>query len=185
MRKKVKNLRMVNDQKDVPSEEDKQRFIPVVKKFFEENALRRNPQEMYDEMYKDNPQKDEIGRWHIKNAILHDEADFDPRDWYQLLTPYQFGRILAFVLDDPHPVMINSEEFLRDSSCNWAYIINLDTETLEVYMGFQERPQKRNPLGTKKDKYGGYPPKLVRSFPLLRIPKNWEDGIEQNEEDGE
>jgi hypothetical protein len=39
--------------------------------------------------------------------------------------------------------MMDSSEFLADSLfCEWAYIINLDTEILEIYKGFQKKVGK-------------------------------------------
>jgi hypothetical protein len=54
-------------------------------------------------------------------------------DWYSLIREAQ-GNFEA--LENGLDVMIDNQNFLEDSLfCKWAYIINLDTLTLEVYEG--------------------------------------------------
>lgn len=37
--------------------------------------------------------------------------------------------------------LVNSEEFAADSLfCEWAYVIDLDKNTFEVYQGFNKKP---------------------------------------------
>jgi hypothetical protein len=56
-------------------------------------------------------------------------------DWYCLLRDAQ-GDLSAFV-DKGLRFMIDSQTFLGDSLfCEWAYIINLDENVLEIYEGF-------------------------------------------------
>lgn len=58
-------------------------------------------------------------------------------DWYCLLREAQNS--LDAWLDDGLRLMIDSQEFLLDGIfCEYAYIINLDEETLEFYTGFQK-----------------------------------------------
>ncbi len=55
-------------------------------------------------------------------------------DWYCLLRKTH-GDLTPYHRDLEH--MIDSHEFLHDSLfCEWAYIVNLDDENLEVYRGF-------------------------------------------------
>lgn len=65
----------------------------------------------------------------------------------------------------------NDTEFLKDSLlCEWAYIINLDTNELEIYKGMN----KGKPVGRFKnvpknvEKY--YPVSLVGLIPLNDLP---------------
>ena len=60
-------------------------------------------------------------------------------------------------------------EFIYNSlSCEYAYIINLDTMKLEFYTGFQKVSQNGNRFGEeKRDNY--YPCRLVGVFNLLEI----------------
>lgn len=76
--------------------------------------------------------------------------------------------------------MIDSTSFLADSLfCEWAYIVNLDAETLEYYRGFQTEPHtagryhdmQREPIVAGNNTY--YPVKLIASFDFRHIP----DGV--------
>jgi hypothetical protein len=72
------------------------------------------------------------------------------RDWYCLLRDTQgdlshYRRGLIY--------MIDYHEFLADSLfCEWAYIINIDTEELEVYRGLNKRKHVKN--GGRYANYG-------------------------------
>ncbi|MGD9381201.1 MAG: hypothetical protein PVI03_02040 [Candidatus Thorarchaeota archaeon] len=93
-------------------------------------------------------------------------------EWYSLLRELQ-GTLEPYLKGEVD-VMINSSEFIRDSLfCEWAYIVNLDTGFLEVWMGFQKTPWKKNRYGTKAEsghdnKY--YPCKRVAVFDLKTLP---------------
>jgi hypothetical protein len=57
--------------------------------------------------------------------------------WYNYLRGGQGN--LSFYKDKKHIHMIDSHEFIKDSLfCEYAYIINLDTELLEFYTGFNK-----------------------------------------------
>ncbi len=62
-------------------------------------------------------------------------------DWYCLLREAQ-GDLEAYANAGFMP---NNQEFLNDSLfCEWAYIINLTNDVLEVYKGFQQsKPEGR------------------------------------------
>lgn len=90
-------------------------------------------------------------------------------DWYCLLrntqgylTPYLNGKLY----------MINNEDFIKNSLfCEYGYIINLDENVLEFWVGFQTTPTQDNRYGTEtieKD-YGYYPCKNVLNIPLEEI----------------
>ena len=91
-------------------------------------------------------------------------------DWYCLLRNIQ-GKLEAYHTGVRY--MINSENFLGDSLfCEWAYIINLDTKTLEVYKGFNKNPKasgrysNMEPADTNDAYYGV---RLIREIPLKKI----------------
>jgi len=91
-----------------------------------------------------------------------------PHDWYCLLRNAQ-GNLLAYL---DAGVMLDAATFIRDSLfCEWGYIVNLDTEKLEVYKGFQRQPHDKgrfaNPL-PNCDKH--YPCALVAEFDLHKLP---------------
>lgn len=65
--------------------------------------------------------------------------------------------------------MIDNHNFIKNSLfCEWAYIINLDTNKLEVWEGFQEKPQENNRYGVEKDN-GFYPCALVKEIDIEKI----------------
>lgn len=87
-------------------------------------------------------------------------------DWYCLLRgaqgcPEAYADGLRFMIDDA--------EFIKNSLfCEYAYIINLDDNVLEYWVGFQKKPDKNNRYGIKGyDKY--YPCKLMKKFSLYEI----------------
>jgi hypothetical protein len=98
-------------------------------------------------------------------------------DWYCLLRNAQ-GELTA---QKTVPFMIEGASFLIDSLfCEYAYIINLDTEELEVYKGFNQDPDAdgryaklKNPDWTRDDghvikcEYNGVA--LFKSIPLDEV----------------
>jgi len=71
--------------------------------------------------------------------------------------------------------MPDNDNFILDSLfCEWAYILDLDDDVLEVYRGFQSVADPDNRYG--QDKQSGYfPCKLILSFPLEDIHSVTED----------
>lgn len=58
------------------------------------------------------------------------------KEWYSLLREAQ-GDLDAYVANGLK-YMIDRQDFLKDSLfCEWAYIIDLDSNVLEIYKGFQ------------------------------------------------
>jgi len=62
--------------------------------------------------------------------------------------------------------------FAKDSLfCEWVYLINLDTDAFEVYVGYvQKQPPKENIFGNEKNEAGYYPCKLVKSYSITELP---------------
>jgi len=92
-------------------------------------------------------------------------------EWYVLLRDSQ-GEPTAW-LDEGLKYMIDSKDFLKDSLfCEWAYIINLDSEELEVYQGVNKLPTGRGRYAAFEREGGGgyYGVKLVRRW---KLPGKW------------
>lgn len=94
--------------------------------------------------------------------------------WYSLLREAQ-GKLEPYLngLD----VMIDSHEFLTDSLfCEFAYIINLDTNELEFYKGFNKDPNAPGRYAALHDddgdNYRYYGVRLIKTWPLNRVDDN-------------
>lgn len=86
-------------------------------------------------------------------------------DWYCLLRETQGDLEVLKHADKAY--MIDNHDFIKDSLfCEYAYIINLDRNVLEVWIGCQKKPDQKNRYGTQQDEYGYYPCKLIRSYHL-------------------
>jgi hypothetical protein len=70
-------------------------------------------------------------------------------------------------------VLVNSEDFARESLfCQWAYVIDLDKNTLEVYKGLNRlEVSKEERFYNLNDPKNNYRPiKLVQSFSIDKLP---------------
>lgn len=100
-------------------------------------------------------------------------SDRSVYDWYCLFRHLQ-GELaevfkIGYILDSPN--------FIRDSLfCEWCYVLNLDGDKLEVYVGFQKKPHN---LGRYSNELlmeypNGiqpyYPCALLLEFPLDKLP---------------
>ena len=99
-----------------------------------------------------------------------DEALWDLGDWFK------HSRT-----DDEVPYY-RDNDFIYDSLyCEYAYIINLDNDTLEYYVGFQKErdtnPDNRYKDHTPKDDYKYYSCKLVKVFPFDYIKSKHMDEV--------
>ena len=76
---------------------------------------------------------------------------------------YGFDSNCDYYYEDNTPFIIDS------LFCEYAYIIDLDTNMLEYYLGFQKEPQPGNPYGTDSSEHDYYPCKGMFKVPLSRI----------------
>ena len=92
--------------------------------------------------------------------------------WYGLLHNLQGDLIMIMEIAQKNNkvYLIDNQEFIRDSLfCEWAYIINLDTNKLEIYEGFQKTPDDNNRYGNTPNQDGYYPCQLLLEIPLNKI----------------
>lgn len=93
-------------------------------------------------------------------------------DWYCLLREAQGN---PNVYKHGLRYMIDNQNFINDSLfCEYAYIINLDTNCLEFWVGFQKKPCEGNRYGTiGQDDWANscsyYPCKMVAYYSLDTI----------------
>ena len=104
------------------------------------------------------------------------------KDWpqkYPWLSRDAGGKILEMVASGHVSNGLSSEwEFAADSLfCEWAYVVDFDKGTLEVYRGFNKkglaegerfRGMKAKDTEHRKEKY--YPVRLVKSYKLAKLP---------------
>lgn len=110
--------------------------------------------------------------------IINELADYaasnrgTPGSWYSLLRGSQ-GDIVCYACDEPLKYMIDNKDFLYDSLfCEYAYIINFDTETFEFYKGFNKNPEAAGryaklPEGHENNGYQGV--EFIGETPLKAI----------------
>ena len=81
--------------------------------------------------------------------------------------------------EDSTILMPEDNNFIKDSLfCEWGYIVNLDTDCLEVWIGFQKFPQKNNRYGRKKISDGYYPCRLIAEIPFDDLRKDKVQSLE-------
>ena len=93
------------------------------------------------------------------------------------------GKILDMILSKGVRLLVNNEGFAKDSLfCEWAYVVDLDENTLEVYQGFNKQPLKEGerffPVDTPNAEY--HPVRFVGSVSLTDLPST-EDFINRFE----
>jgi hypothetical protein len=134
-------------------------------------ACRFITEEEHDNLWKRQglPEHQEVGG--MKFSSCNDANHF--REVYPSLSRDTGAGILELILNAKAEVpLTNSIEFAGDSLfCEWAYIIDLDKEALEVYKGFNKtslEPEERFAYLKGEDKY--YPIRHLISFSLNDLP---------------
>ena len=89
--------------------------------------------------------------------------------------------ILALILKDGPKQLQDEREFAESLFCEWAYVVDLDNEVLEVYEGFQKTKHAKGRFASMsrgKDPDGStseyFPVKLVKKLPFRNIAKAFE-----------
>jgi hypothetical protein len=85
------------------------------------------------------------------------------KDMYSLLRGLQ-GDLGAML---ERGIMTKDNEFIKDSLfCEWAYILNVDEQTFEIYQGFQSLPHTQGRYATCKEARGYYACALIHTIDL-------------------
>jgi hypothetical protein len=152
-------------------------------KFFRENDLETfrtkvdncffGTQEQIDEAY---------APYSTDGWMTMDQSDAFSKSEFAYLSRNTGANILSIILKSNEPLMLSDQiDFANDSLyCEYAYVIDLDKDILEVYQGFNKEPLPEGArfTGTKKDSEDYQAVKLVASFPLGSLPKNF-DALEE------
>ena len=114
---------------------------------------------------------EEIGS---KDGWLDLEQSKKYQEKYYHLSRDRGAEILKLIMEDKVPFLENQIEFAKDSLfCEWCYIIDIDQDILEVYIGSNKKPLKPTDRFYEKDQepdnQGYYPIKLKATFPLGTI----------------
>ena len=121
----------------------------------------------------------EINKWMKSIGCENGWMNMDQSKLYQEKYPYltrdNGANILQMIMEgEEDEIWINdSTSFAGDSLfCEWAYLIDLDNNVLEVYEGFNKQPltiEDRFYSLTEKD-CDYYPIKMVKSYSLNDLP---------------
>lgn len=113
-------------------------------------------------------------------------AEGTPFSWYNLLRASQ-GDLNAY--KEGLRYMLDVQDFIKDSLfCMFAYIINLDTNMLEIYNGLR-KTRDQNPRNRYRNRIKAFPREhktkyapchLIYEFPLQNIPSDWIEQIKRS-----
>jgi hypothetical protein len=81
---------------------------------------------------------------------------------------------IIFHSEDEIIYLIDASDFAGDSVfCEWAYLINLDTNQLEVYRGFNEEPLEKSErfYSTNTPNNGHYPIRFLHTYNIDNLPE--------------
>ena len=86
------------------------------------------------------------------------------------------GEILSLIMQSEQPLKLRDEiKFAADSLfCEYAYVVDFDTNTFEIFMGFNEKPLQEGDRFygmTREGRQNEYHPvRLVKSYQISDLP---------------
>ena len=103
-------------------------------------------------------------------GLFHPDDTSDEQDCERLLTMCEN----IVYRGEPFRYMRPSPPFIQDSLlCEYAYVVNLDEQTLEFYVGMQTEPQEGNRYGTEGRPCATgelfYPCRLLATYSLEQV----------------
>lgn len=109
--------------------------------------------------------------------LTEEETDkLDQTNWKQThpqLSRDVGGDILEMIYRGVNE-LVSALDFVGDSSCEWAYVVDLDKHTFEVYHGYNKEPleleDRFHNIPLTRDNGCFYQVKLIKSFDLDRLP---------------
>lgn len=126
-------------------------------------------QDFFDNAY------EELGI-NVRNGCISFEDAAKFASVYPQLSRDMGAGVLEFVLNNDNVLLKNSIDFSKDSLfCEWAYVVDLDNNTFEVYEGFNKEPLSENErFYGLADEDGYYPVKHVITFDINSLPNEKE-----------
>lgn len=114
--------------------------------------------------------------------------------WFMNFITRDLGsKVLTSIINstDEEILLKNTIDFAKDSLfCEWAYVVNLDNDTLEIYQGFNEQPVDPSERFYEENFVpddGYYQVKLVKIYKFSELDLNsmsrLEDALSFEEED--
>lgn len=112
------------------------------------------------------------------NASIDEDGKINGKSW-QIIYPELSRDTAAYILSlvygkDGNVLLKNSLDFAADSLfCEWAYLIDLDKDIFEIYIGFNKAPltkADRFEFLSAKSEGGYYPIKLLKTYPFKNLP---------------
>jgi hypothetical protein len=98
------------------------------------------------------------------------EHKSEPKNYYDLYRPLQ-GTLKPY-LEGKLMFMPDASDFICNSLyCDWAYIVNLDTNHFEVWKGQQTKLNPENRYGKEADRMGYYPCIRIEGYDLKHLPE--------------
>lgn len=129
----------------------------------------------------DDEKQKEIDLWFKSIGVNDGWMDMDQSRQFKTKYPF-FSRdnganILNLINDSEEQViwLCNEKDFINDSlMCEWAYVIDLDKNTFEVYSGFNKMPlHKHERFFSESPNEGGYYPcKNIAIYNIDDLPTN-------------
>lgn len=95
------------------------------------------------------------------------------------------AEILELIVEQRQPFLLqNSINFAAEPSCMWAYVVDFDKNTFEVYKGGNEAPTTGERFSDlQRDDFakenGYYPARLLKSYSFDALPKTKESFVEE------
>lgn len=152
----------------------------TILKFFAENDLETfrakvsncfyGTQEQLDEAYA--PYTDGNGWMTMEQSNAFQKSEFAH------LSRDTGADILNHIMKAEGPLMLVDQiDFAKDSLfCEYAYVIDLNRNVLEVYQGFNKEPlEPGERFYSEENRDGYYPVKLFKEFSLFDLPESFED----------
>jgi hypothetical protein len=151
----------------------------VVLDFLSTNNLDDFKKKLSKVKFMNGSKEKEINKWlksiGCENGWMTGDQSKLYQEKYPYLTRDNGAKILEMIMngEEDEIWITDSTDFASDSLfCEWAYLVDLDKNVLEVYEGFNQKPltieDRFFNLTDKESEY--HPIKLIKSYPLNNLP---------------